>query len=444
MSDFAIRDWDLGKKYRIGRPERYSTLRDSITRLATGPLRWLRGKGTGSDDGGPPATIWALKDLSFDLRRGEVLGVIGRNGAGKSTLLKILSRITEPTTGEVEIRGRVGSLLEVGTGFHAELTGRENIFLNGAILGMSRAEIRRKFDEIVDFAEVEKFVDTPVKHYSSGMYMRLAFAVAAHLEPEILIVDEVLAVGDAAFQKKCLGKLGEVSREGRTVVFVSHSMPAVSHLCTTSMVLDQGSLTFRGPAHKAIDCYHQQILAKSNTIAKPDHVLFLLPAEKSKQKCGEPAIIRAIEFLDSNGNGKTQVSTWESVTIRLHFELFQPLGNLHLLLQISTVQGTRIADLTTDTHYQSLKLTPGPGFVDCHIPQLPLAAGDYLLGAALCVPHQTVFDYRPDYATFSVQPTDVFGCGHAPAAPTNLIAFEHYWAVNPGACPTPSRVSTLK
>src|SRR5258707_5219817 len=224
----------LSKQYRIGvRQESFATLRDAIAGAVRAPLNRLRRNGHSANN-----TIWALKDVGFEVAPGEALGIIGRNGAGKSTLLKLLSRITEPTTGEVELYGRVGSLLEVGTGFHPELTGRENIFLNGAVLGMRRAEIARKFDEIVAFAEVDEFLDTPVKHYSSGMYMRLAFAVAAHLEPEILVIDEVLAVGDAQFQKKCLGKMEDVSKnEGRTVLFVSHNMGAIKSLCTTSIIL---------------------------------------------------------------------------------------------------------------------------------------------------------------------------------------------------------------
>lgn len=243
MADVAIRIEGLSKKYRIGKLEKYKTLRESLTDAVSAPFRRMRSMLRRSElqAAEPPSeTIWALKDISFEVPRGAVLGVIGRNGAGKSTLLKVLSRITEPTEGRVHIRGRVGSLLEVGTGFHGELSGRENIFLNGAILGMKRAEIARKFDEIVAFAEVEKFIDTPVKRYSSGMYMRLAFAVAAHLDPEILIVDEVLAVGDAAFQKKCLGMMGEVSRHGRTVIFVSHNMNAVQTLCARAVWLEAG------------------------------------------------------------------------------------------------------------------------------------------------------------------------------------------------------------
>lgn len=257
MSDTAIRVEQLGKFYKIGAQKaKYKTFRDTLAHAAATPARMARSlfsrNGQAKTDDN---TFWALKDISFEVKRGEVVGIIGRNGAGKSTLLKILSRITDPTTGFAEIHGRVGSLLEVGTGFHPELTGRENIYLNGAILGMSKADIERRFDEMVAFAEVEKFIDTPVKHYSSGMYLRLAFAVAAHLEPEILLVDEVLAVGDIQFQKKCLGKMSEVAAEGRTVLFVSHNLNAVRSLCTTCVVLAEGQLMLRGTPQAAIDYY---------------------------------------------------------------------------------------------------------------------------------------------------------------------------------------------
>ena len=254
MSDVVVRAENLGKRYRIGRRQRYRTLRDTISETAAAPLRWLRRRKPAERENAPDH-IWALRDLSFGVRRGEAVGVIGRNGAGKSTLLKVLSQVTEPTTGEVEIRGRVGSLLEVGAGFHPELSGRENLFLSGAVLGMKRAEIIRKFDEIVAFAEVSNFIDTPVKRYSSGMYTRLAFAVAAHLEPDILIVDEVLAVGDAAFQKKCLGKMGEVAKTDRTVLFVSHNMHAVNSLCNRSIVLEAGRVVFNGSAAAGVARY---------------------------------------------------------------------------------------------------------------------------------------------------------------------------------------------
>jgi lipopolysaccharide transport system ATP-binding protein len=267
----------------------------------TGPGLNLNSAVPGSNSDSPPTpdTFWALKDVSFEVKRGEVVGVIGRNGAGKSTLLKILSRITEPTTGSVTLHGRVGSLLEVGTGFHPELTGRENVFLNGAILGMKRSEIAAKFDEIVAFAEVEKFLDTPVKHYSSGMYMRLAFAVAAHLEPEILIVDEVLAVGDAGFQKKCLGKMGEVAQEGRTVLFVSHNMQAVSQLTTRAIFLESGSIRYDGATAAGLTRYKNEIfglgiLGKEYTApsnADGDHLarVSILTSESfGEHICGRP------------------------------------------------------------------------------------------------------------------------------------------------------------
>lgn len=253
MNESVIKAEELGKKFKIGATrESYRTLRDLIANSIRSPFRRMSQEDI--------ETIWALKGLKFDVNRGEVVGIIGRNGAGKSTLLKILSRITEPTEGYVRIRGKVGSLLEVGTGFHQELTGRENIYLNGAILGMKKAEIDRKFDEIVAFSEIEKFIDTPVKHYSSGMYMRLAFAVAAHLETEILIVDEVLAVGDVSFQRKCIGKMGNVALEGRTILFVSHNMSAVSSLCSKGMVLDKGMMIFNGSINDAIRMYNSEYM----------------------------------------------------------------------------------------------------------------------------------------------------------------------------------------
>ena len=252
MTDVVIRAENLSKLYRIGELHRRTTLRESIVAAARRAFRPSARR--------PAETVWALKDVSFEVGRGEVVGIIGRNGAGKSTLLKLLARITEPTSGRAEVRGRVGSLLEVGTGFHSELTGRENIFLSGAILGMRRAEIVRRFDEIVAFAEVERFIDTPVKHYSTGMYLRLAFAVAAHLEPEILLVDEVLAVGDARFQQKCLGRMGDVSRQGRTILFVSHNMGAVSLLCPRAIRICEGRVHEDGQSSRVVASYLSELL----------------------------------------------------------------------------------------------------------------------------------------------------------------------------------------
>src|SRR5467141_92353 len=260
MSEPAIRGEKLGKRYRIGERQRYLALRDILTQTAKAPLRLFRAGAPKSASNGD-GHIWALKDASFEVREGEVVGIIGRNGAGKSTLLKILARVTKPTEGFAKIHGRLGSLLEVGTGFHSELTGRENVYLSGAILGMKKREIVRKFDEIVAFAEVEKFIDTPLKHYSTGMQMRLAFAVAAHFEPEVLLVDEVLAVGDMAFQKKCLGKMGEVAHAGRTIVFVSHQMNQIRRLCHTVIWMDGGTIRQAGPTNEVVGAYESEVLS---------------------------------------------------------------------------------------------------------------------------------------------------------------------------------------
>ncbi|MBI3954331.1 MAG: ABC transporter ATP-binding protein, partial [Chloroflexi bacterium] len=263
MSDIAIRVEDLSKRYRLGQREPYKALRDTLAGAVSAPLRRIKATARPGNAPGLERSsrdfVWALRDVSLEIRHGEVVGLIGPNGAGKTTLLKILSRITEPTEGCAEIHGRVGSLLEVGTGFHPELTGRENLYLNGAILGMRKQEIDRKFDEIVAFAEIEKFIDTPVKRYSSGMYVRLAFAVAAHLEPEILLVDEVLAVGDAAFQQKCLGKMGAITQQGRTIIFVSHNMGAIQRLCRSAYLLEAGKVALVGEAATVVDAYFQSM-----------------------------------------------------------------------------------------------------------------------------------------------------------------------------------------
>src|SRR5258705_9074641 len=303
MSDIAIHCEGLSKQYRIGQREPYKALRDVISDAAAAPFRRLRstlrnGSSTSSSSNGSSSdndTFWALDDLSFDVRRGEVVGIIGRNGAGKSTLLKILSRITKPTRGHAEINGRVGSLLEVGTGFHPELTGRENIYLNAAILGMRKAEVKREFDEIVAFAEVEKFIDTPVKRYSSGMYVRLAFAVAAHMDTEVLLVDEVLAVGDAEFQKKCLGKMEQVSQRGRTILLVSHQMAAIQNLCQTGVLLRQGRVEREGRISDVVSQY----LMESNRIAN-------LSFEDRTDRQGSGALrFTGVAFKDGGGTKVT-------------------------------------------------------------------------------------------------------------------------------------------
>lgn len=314
MSNLAIRVDGLSKQYEIGTRVKYRTLRDSFSRLLLAPFRHARELVTGQRKRDRDNLFWALQDVSFDVNHGEILGIIGRNGAGKSTLLKILSRITEPTRGWAEIRGRVGSLLEVGTGFHPELTGRENVFLNGAVLGMRKAEIHRHFDEIIAFSEVERFVDTPVKHYSSGMYLRLAFAVAAHLQPQILIVDEVLAVGDASFQKKCLAKMQEVGQEGRTVLFVSHNMQAVTRLCKRTILLDDGRVLKDGPSHQVISTYLDTGLGTTSSREWPD-------PEKAP---GNGIVrLRGVRVRREDGSVSDVVDIRRPVGIEIEFEVLE-------------------------------------------------------------------------------------------------------------------------
>jgi len=317
MSDIAVRVEGLSKKYYIGKKLKKSpTLRDNLADAFIAPFRragnLLRGKATGAAE--LDETIWALKDVSFEVKRGEVVGVIGRNGAGKSTLLKVLSRITEPTEGYADVYGRVGSLLEVGTGFHQELTGRENIYLNGAILGMTRGEIDRKFDEIVAFAELDRFIDTPVKHYSSGMGLRLGFAVAAHLEPEILLVDEVLAVGDARFQKKCLNKMQDVGQQGRTVLFVSHSMPAITRLCERTILLDEGSVLEDGPSAQVVGTYLSSGLGTTAAREWPD--LAKAPGDDIVRLC-------AVRVRAEDGQIADTIDIRRPVGIEIEFEVLK-------------------------------------------------------------------------------------------------------------------------
>ncbi|MCL4531111.1 MAG: ABC transporter ATP-binding protein [Chloroflexi bacterium] len=330
----AVRVDHLSKRYRIGASQtrfRYGMFRDVLVDVAMTPVRILRSM-QGKSMRGADATsfIWALDDVSFDVEEGKVLGIVGRNGAGKSTLLKVLSRVTEPTKGTVAVRGRVGSLLEVGTGFHPELTGRENIYLNGAVLGMKRSEIDRKFDEIVDFSEVAQFIDTPVKRYSSGMYLRLAFAVAAHLEPEILVVDEVLAVGDAEFQKKCLGKMGDVAQQGRTVLFVSHNMSAILRLTQEAIVLKRGRLIKRGPTQEAVDFYLSSGQAETGErIWETDEI----PASAAPFK---PIALR---LKDQRGKVVDTVRSTEPVTLEWEYQLDMPVTGLRVGMYLSTMRG---------------------------------------------------------------------------------------------------------
>jgi lipopolysaccharide transport system ATP-binding protein len=350
----------VGKRYRLRHRETepYHTLRDSITEAISSPLSWLNRRSAGAVD-----DFWALRDVSFEIAPGEVVGIVGRNGAGKSTLLKVLSRITEPTTGRVTLEGRVASLLEVGTGFHPELSGRENVFLNGAILGMGRDEIRRKFDSIVAFADVERFLDTPVKRYSSGMYVRLAFAVAAHLDPEILIVDEVLAVGDAEFQRRCLGKMHEVSRGGRTVLFVSHNMSAIQTLCSRAVWLQQGSVAANGPVAQTIASYLASARGQTAAIARA------VPIDQHGLE---------LSRLDLSPN---PVESGAAVEFRLVLTARVATKVSELALLILSSLETRVAVL--DLRPAGLPVTLRPGCdwtVSGRINSLPVVEGDYGLG----------------------------------------------------------------
>ncbi|MBV6390843.1 MAG: Vitamin B12 import ATP-binding protein BtuD [Anaerolineales bacterium] len=340
----AISVHNLGKQYKIGAAEtkfRYNMLRDVIVDTVSAPIRLAKAMIGKSDRRMNQNYVWALQDVSFDLEEGKVLGVVGRNGAGKSTLLKILSRVTEPTTGTVTVRGRVGSLLEVGTGFHPELTGRENIYMNGAILGMKRSEIDSKFDEIVDFSEVNQFIDTPVKRYSSGMYLRLAFAVAAHLEPEILVVDEVLAVGDAEFQKKCLGKMGDVAQQGRTVLFVSHNMSAILRLTQEAIVLNKGRMIMRGPTQEAVDYYLSSGQSQAGErVWEADEI----PA------ASQPFSPISLKVEERGGKVVDTIRSTESAIVEFEYQLSAPVTGLRVGLYVGTMRGEYVfASFDTDT-----------------------------------------------------------------------------------------------
>jgi lipopolysaccharide transport system ATP-binding protein len=368
MSDIVIKAENLGKKYTIGHLAaqtgrgRYTALRDVLAQNARAAWNRTRDllQGKPVIQGDTLEEVWALKDINFEVRRGEAVGIIGRNGAGKSTLLKILSRITEPTAGRVTIKGRVASLLEVGTGFHPELTGRENIYLNGAILGMTQREIKRKFDEIVAFAEVERYLDTPVKRYSSGMYVRLAFAVAAHLEPEILVVDEVLAVGDAEFQRKCLGKMGDVAREGRTVLFVSHNMPAVQRLCQTGIVLANGQNVFSGQISEVVGQYLAS--AASQYDAEASVTLADVPQGPS-----DDFKFLSVEIQDSSGARLSRPSLGQEFQLKLVFRTARSHRDLVVGLAIHSADDIPLFATHNNDYGQTYNLLPGAYSVSVHI-----------------------------------------------------------------------------
>ncbi len=383
-----IRIEHLSKRYRIGARQMHNSLRDAVAATIRAPFdRTRNGKST------PDNTIWALKDVSFEVAPGEVIGIIGRNGAGKSTLLKVLSRITKPTKGRVSLNGRVGSLLEVGTGFHSELTGRENIFLNGAILGMARQEIARKFDEIVAFAETEAFLDTPVKHYSSGMTVRLAFAVAAHLEPEIMIVDEVLAVGDAVFQKKCLGKMNEISRTGRTVLFVSHDISAVNALCERAILLHEGSIVMSGPARE-VSAYY---LDRANRLYSP------ITWTSAPQ--GKNSEIELKSAGTSQGGVPTQaIDCREPFTISLQYEAKMALRNSRFFIVVRNARG-EILFTTSDYDRvtgDTIERRTGTFTSTVAIPGEMLKAGSYYATIGADIKNERVIFAENDILHFDV------------------------------------------
>ena len=410
---------NVSKHYKLGarkRPE-MGNLRELLQRTFTSAIS----KPNSSTPQVELRSFWALKDISFDVNRGDVVGIIGRNGAGKSTLLKILSRITSPTEGEVKIRGRLASLLEVGTGFHPELTGRENIFLNGAILGMRKSEIVRVFDEIVDFAEIERFLDTPVKHYSSGMYVRLAFAVAAHLNPDVLVVDEVLAVGDVAFQKKCLGKMGEVSRGGRTVLFVSHNLAAIENLCSRGVVLSLGTLAFEGTAKQALQYYLQSVSTRSGT----GSFIELDKVGERRSKVGP--LLKQLEFLtDEDQPLNEALPIGGHLKVKVYFDLPEVTETFHIGLGFNNSYGQRV--FTAHSLFEpgrSDKPSVGPQVLTCDIPSFTVTPGEYSVKVWLDF-RFTEADSIEDAAKFRVLETDYYGTGKVPWNGTCVLP--HRWS----------------
>jgi lipopolysaccharide transport system ATP-binding protein len=399
MTTSAIRVENLSKQYKLGAEKvSYDTLRDQIV---SGARSLFQKNGHARRDA---EAFWALKEVSLQIPRGATVGIIGRNGAGKSTLLKILSRITEPTSGFAEIHGRLSSLLEVGTGFHGELTGRENIYLNGAILGMRRAEIVRKFDEIVAFAEVEKFIDTAVKHYSSGMYVRLAFAVAAHLEPEILLVDEVLAVGDTAFQRKCLGKMGDAAREGRTILFVSHNMAAVEGLCSVAYLFEHGRMARMGPTTAVIDSYLAALPASSAT-----------PLDQRMDRQGDGRLrFTDIELLLEHNTSVEVVQSGRDVEFSVGYSSVDAnLKNVQMSVDIYAASGQCMLILNTEMVGADFESVPSRGRFSCRVARFPLAPGQYFV-TLFCMVNGIIADWVQQAMLLTVEAGDFFGTGRLP------------------------------
>jgi lipopolysaccharide transport system ATP-binding protein len=413
MSEIAVRVENVSKLYRIGLPRK-----DSLSEMLNSWIKRPLHRNGEENRGDKTPDFWALRDVSFEVKRGDVIGIIGRNGAGKSTLLKILSRITRPTRGRVEIHGRVGSLLEVGTGFHPELTGRENIYLSGAILGMRKSEIDSKFDEIVTFAEVHKFLDTPVKRYSSGMYVRLAFAVAAHLEPEILVVDEVLAVGDSAFQKKCLGKMKDVAGQEKTVLFVSHNMAAVQALCHRGILLSAGSVVIETSAGDAVKAYCAHL---AEAVAQP------LADRRDREGNGQ---LRFTEFWieDSRGKRIDKILVGEDVRFCLAYKAVKELCDVEVAFTLRETIGEPIIDCNSDVRGCNINMAPEEGVFMCEIRKFPLRASRYG-GNVLCRVNGHVVDWVRDAIQVDVEDGDFYGSGR-PLGPCKVL-IPYSWDVRP-------------
>lgn len=416
MSEQIIQVQGLGKMYRIGgHMQHHSQFRDLIVGTLTAPWRRLRRL---SDHGGDLKEFWALRDVSFEVNQGEVLGVVGSNGAGKSTLLKVLSRITAPSEGRITYRGRVASLLEVGTGFHVELTGRENIFLNGSILGMQRTEIKRRFDEIVDFAGVEEFLDTPVKRYSSGMFVRLAFSVAAHLEPEILLIDEVLAVGDISFQQRCLRKMNEVAaKEGRTVFFVSHNLAAVRQLCPRSILLEAGRVTLDASTAEVLRTYLSG-LADGASAAFTDN----------PNRSGAGGVqLTGGRLLNQDNHPNSQFMAGDDLIVECEYDVTHPHSGVNVNMEISDQSGTVITDVSTvytGTPFTDLKQ---PGSFRCCISNLPLIPGQYRISVNVWANHQCQ-DLVPNAFLFDVVGSNFYPSARSPDS--GLCMVEHQWSLS--------------
>jgi lipopolysaccharide transport system ATP-binding protein len=436
MSQKIVTVEDIGKVYRIGaRYLRADTLGEVVVKALRAPFGKVKELQGISPNAG--TAFWALKNVSFDIEQGEVLGIVGRNGAGKSTLLKILSKITTPTEGRAVIKGRISSLLEVGTGFHQDLTGRENIYLNGAILGMARKEINRKFDEIVDFAEIGKFLDTPVKRYSSGMYVRLAFAVAAHLEPEILIVDEVLAVGDIQFQKKCLGKMENVSKTGRTILFVSHNMGAIRHLCTKGVWLKDGRCMLVGKAAEVVDAYMSDCSGNGNTGGIKD---------RKRLHVGLPDAMRItnVEIENPRLVARNEGATLDELLIRIDYELLSEVKYFTAEWWIRDSYGVTLAYSNATHTANTVFYTENgerQGRVVCRIPQFPLTVGEYVIDVGLGIPGIRHFDLLQDVCRLNITMSDPAGTGYTFKKEVAPFFINCSWEKNPGSqtCLSPTK-----